>query len=240
MTDRDLPPEEPTGETSSEPAQPGRPQEYQVGDAIAYGWQGFTKNAGAVLLIILGVVVIGGGVNALSTVVDNTFLQLLLSFVGFVLSFVIALGLIRAALAITDGRRPSLGEVFQGEGVAQYVIAAIVLGVGFGLLNVIGLVTILLLPFTLLAALVLTFFVQFVGYAILDEGADAFAGITRSFQVVRDNFGSLLLLMLAAIALNIVGALLCGIGVLVTAPVTVIAYAYTWRHLTGGQVAQPQ
>jgi uncharacterized membrane protein len=98
-------------------------------------------------------------------------------------------------------------------------------------------ITILLLPVTFLATLVLGFFVQFFGYAILDENVGAIDGIRRSFDVVKTGFGELLLLWLAAVGINIVGALLCGVGLLVTLPVTAIAWAFAWRRLTGGPIA---
>jgi uncharacterized membrane protein len=211
-----------------------------IGDALGYGWKGFTANIGSVLLIVLAVVVVSAGVNWLATIVDNAFLQFVMSLVGFVVGFIIALGLIRAALTITDGHKPSIGEVFKGEGVLQYAIASIVLGLAFSLINVIGLATILLLPVTFIVTLILGFFVQFFGYAILDENKSAFEGISRSFEVVKANFGELLLLWLAAVGINIVGALLCGVGLLVTIPVTAIAWAYAWRRITGGPVAPVQ
>lgn len=208
-----------------------------VGEALRYGWKGFTANVGAVLLIVLVVVVVGAGLNLLASIIDNDFLRLVANIIGTVVGFVMALGLIRAALTITDGRKPTVGEVFQGEGVVQYIIAAVVLGLGFAVLNFLGALTILLFPVTFIVTLVLGFFVQFFGYAILDEDKDAFEGISRSFQVVRSNFGDLLLLWLAAVGINILGALLCGVGLLVTLPLTAIAWAYAWRRITNGPVA---
>ena len=208
-----------------------------VGDAISYGWKGFTANVGSVLLIVLVVVLVGIGLNVLGVVFDNDFLQLVFSILGSIVGFVMALGLIRAALAITDGRKPEVGQLFQGDGAVQYIIAAIVLGVGFAVLNFIGAVTILLLPVTFIVTLVLGFFVQFFGYSILDENLGAFDGIRRSFVVVRDNLGDLILLWLAALVINMGGALLCGVGLLVTLPLTAIAWAYAWRRVTGGPVA---
>jgi hypothetical protein len=208
-----------------------------VGDAIGYGWKGFTANVGSILLIVLVVVVVGGGLNVLATSIDNTVLSFIVSLIGFVVGFFLSLGLIRAALTVADGEKPNVGELFQGEGVAQYAIASIVLGLAFALLNLVGLVTIILLPATFLVTLVLSFFVQFFGYSILDDKVSAFEGIGRSFDVVKKNFGELLLLWLAALAINIAGALLCGVGLLVSLPVTAIAWAYAWRRLTGGVVA---
>ena len=221
------------------PAGPPR-SALQVGDAISYGWKGFSANVGPILLIVLVVVLVSIGFNALGVLFDNAFVQLVFSLIGTVVGFIIALGLIRAALTITDGQKPSVGQVFQGDGVVQYIIAAVVLGIGFAVLNFIGAITILLLPVTFIATLILGFFVQFFGYAILDENLGAFDGIKRSFEVVRSNLGDLLLLWLAAVCINILGALLCGIGLLVTVPLTAIAWAYAWRSVTNGPVAPLQ
>jgi hypothetical protein len=222
------------------PPPPGSPagrERLDVGRALSYGWAGFTANLGPVLLIVLAVVVVGVGVNALSLAFSNEFVSFLLSLVAFVVGLVIALGLIRAALTITDGAKPSIGEVFTGDGVVQYAIASIVLGAAFAVINFVGVITIILFPITFILTAVLGFFVQFFGYAIVDENSGAFEGIQRSFQLVRSNLGELILLWLVALGVNIVGALLCGVGLLVTIPLTAIAWAYAWRTLTGGQVA---
>jgi hypothetical protein len=208
-----------------------------VGQAIGYGWAGFKANLGPILLIALVTVVVSGLFQWLATSSSNSFLAFIFSAISFVLGFVIALGLIRAALTVVDGGRPNLGTVFAGDGVAQYLIASVVLGLAFALINVVGALTILLLPFTLVLTLVFSFLVQFFGYAILDEGVSAFDGISRSIAVVRTHLGDVLVLWLAALGINILGALLCGVGLLVTIPVTAIAWAYAWRRFTGGPVA---
>jgi uncharacterized membrane protein len=58
-----------------------------------------------------------------------------------------------------------------------------------------------------------------------------------SFEVVSGNVGQLLLLAIVCLVLNLVGALLCGVGLLVTLPMTAIAIAYAWRFFTGGMIA---
>jgi uncharacterized membrane protein len=46
-----------------------------------------------------------------------------------------------------------------------------------------------------------------------------------------------MVLFLASILAFIIGAILCGIGLLVTIPVTIIATAYAYRLMTGQTVA---
>jgi uncharacterized membrane protein len=45
--------------------------------------------------------------------------------------------------------------------------------------------------------------------------------------------GALVLFFLAAAALYVVGACLCGLGLLVAVPVVAVSQAYTFRILTG-------
>ncbi len=212
------------------------PNRLSVGEAIGYGWRGFTANLGPVLLIVIVLLAVSVAFGLLGALLDDEFAILLLNLANIVVSLVIAVGLIRAALAVTDGRRPDLGQVFGTRGLAPYVIASITLSIGYVVLNLLGVLTLILLPITLLLTLALSFFVQFFGYAILDEGVGAFDGITRSMTVVRANIGPTILLWLAAIGINIVGALLCGLGLLVSLPVTAIAWAYAWRVMTNGVI----
>ena len=47
----------------------------------------------------------------------------------------------------------------------------------------------------------------------------------------------MLLAWLTSLALLFIGALLCGVGLLVTAPLAYLFLVYTYRKLSGGSVA---
>ncbi len=66
---------------------------------------------------------------------------------------------------------------------------------------------------------------------------DPIAAMKRSYELASANVGSLLGLAVLCIVINIAGALLCGIGLLVSLPVTAIATAFAWRVLTHGVIA---
>jgi uncharacterized membrane protein len=65
----------------------------------------------------------------------------------------------------------------------------------------------------------------------------AFEAIKASFGLVNKNLGTVVVLFLASILAFFIGAILCGIGLLVTIPVTIIATAYAYRFMTGQTVA---
>ncbi len=200
----------------------------QVGDAVSYGWKGFTKNVGQLIVIALVIVLVGWVIGALQWVFDSWLLSTVVGFAGWLVALLLALGLIRAALAVVDGRQPAAEMLFATEGYGQYVAAAIVAGIGVGL----GMLL------CVIPGLILAFMWQFFGYSIADgDTTDPIGALTRSWNLVKDNLGSLLVLALVLMLLNFVGALLCGIGLLVTLPVSAIAVAFAWRTVTGGRVA---
>jgi uncharacterized membrane protein len=151
-------------------------------------------------------------------------------------SLIISLGLIRAALVILDGQRPEIGDLLSTKDIVPYIVASL-------LVTMVVFVGLLL---CLIPGLIAGFLLQFYGYAIVDRKVDAYqvapqsdpiGAMRASYEIVSKNVGSLLLLAILSIMLNIAGALVCGIGLLVSLPVTAIAIAYAWRVLSGGVVA---
>lgn len=223
-----------------------------VGAALGYGWAALKNNL--VPLVVLALVVIGvqlvlnligalldQGAAGDSALVSGTFgvLRVLFSLVAWVIGFVVAIGLIRAALAVLDGRTPTVGLLTEGKGLVTYILAAILfsLGVFFGLLA------------CLIPGLVLAFIWQFYGYAIVDGGdsVGATGSLGRSFAVVKTAVGELLVLWLAFVGIFLVIALVAVIpfvgwvvaviAAVIFYPVTALAIAYAWRTLSGGTVA---
>lgn len=212
---------------------------FSATDAIGYGWKAFTANIGPLVLIGLVLVLVSGMSNWLSRGFDNGFLSLVGSVLSAFISLVIGLGLIRAALAILDGGRPSVEQLVATKDIGPYIIASLLVSliVGVGLI------------LCVIPGLVAGFLLQFYGYAIIDRKADSVTtapqssptgAIRASFEVVVNNFAPLILLAVLCFLVNLAGALLCGIGLLVTLPVTAIAIAYAWRYFSGGRIAEPR
>lgn len=161
-------------------------------------------------------------------------LNVLLNLISWLVSLIIGLGLIRAALAILDGRKPEVGDLLSTDRLLPYVIASIL----FTIATVVGFVLCIVPGF------VVIYLFWFFGYAIVDSpeqpgapATDPVAALRTSYSITSANVGSLLLLAISCIALNLLGTLLCLVGLLVSIPVTALAAAYAWRVLTGGLVA---
>ncbi len=201
---------------------------FSAGEAIGYGWRTFTRHAGALIVLALVVVLAQVLVNLVGRQIDNGLLLFVWNIVGYVVSLVLTVGVYRAALAVLDGRTPEVSMLFGGGSVLTYFLASLIVGVAF----VIGLV-LLIVP-----GLIVAFVCQFFGLAAVDDPSTGPIGaISRSFTVVKDNIGQVLLFDLVALGIVIVGALLLGVGLLVAYPVVFVAQAYAWRRMTRGRVA---
>lgn len=203
-----------------------------MGDAITYGWKKFSENA----LVWVGMILIAAVISAIIQLIFGSgltsdggisVLSVIGGFISTIVGYLIQAALIRGALHEVNGDKPAFGSFFQFSNVAAIIIASLIVGIattiGFFLLIIPGLVVMFLTWFTL----------QFV----IDQDQQPIDAIKSSFQVISQNAGPLLLLTLALVGINILGAIPCFIGLLITIPMTIIASTYAYRVLTQRHVS---
>jgi uncharacterized membrane protein len=234
--------------------QPAGPGAYSPTEAISFGWDRFKASPATLLIPMIvawvGLVVIAVIVELLLVrpLSDNTctrtangftvshscgpgfFTRLLIgalasAIILLVFQFLVA-GLYRGALRVADGQDFGVGQLFEGWDKTQVAIAALLIAaatfVGTLLCYIPGLIAGFLVQFTLLF--------------IVDQQMKAVDAIRASVRLVVDNLGSTIVFYLLALVVTIIGACLCGVGLLVAYPVVLVAYAYTYRRLQGQPV----
>lgn len=238
----------------------GAPVRYSVSDAFNYGWKKFQENIGPWILgiLILGVglgviqvlyqilisgiigggsasfeydpvtgqVTTGGGL-ANAGLIGALIGALLLSIPIAILGMIVAAQFVRGGLGTVDQGKIELGKFFETRLLGPVVIAAIIAG----LLTMAGILA------CYIGAIVVAFFVQFYAYFVLGEEQAPWESIKSSFSFVNQHLANIIVLYLASLLAILVGALLCGVGLLVAYPVVFIAHAYTFRVLRGEPVA---
>jgi hypothetical protein len=225
------PPPPPPGQPPSSGGQPpasggGR---LDAGAAISYGWKAMTRYIGPFVLIALVVVGVQIVLSIAGYAIDNYWLRMVWNILVWIVGLILAMGLIRAALAVADGGQPEVGMLFRTEQLVPYLIASILVGLAVG----VGLIL------CIIPGLIVAFLFAFFGYAIVDgKTDDAIESMKMSWNLVSKNVGPLILLFILAFLINLVGALLCGVGLLFTYPITAVAIAYAWRTMSGGTVAE--
>ena len=231
---------------------PSGPQSYSVGNAFSYAFKKFQENLLPLILITLILLVAAAIIQFLGNIItaaatpDVVFdfdtgeyeggggglfgISMILGFLfgalSFVANLVIQSGIIKASLALTRGQKVEIGTAFNGINWAQVVIASLIIGV----LTFIGLIL------CILPGLAVIFFTSYTLYFVIDRNQDAMTAIKSSVAMVKDNLGVLALFFLASLAAYVVGACLCGVGLLAAIPIVVLAQAYTFRTLNDDPV----
>ena len=220
-----------------------------MGNAFTYAWEKFKANWGPLVLIALVLLAVSIVVNLLSqaifggvgqaTVDPQTgrieggglfgvamILSLLSTALVFVVQLIIQAGIIKGALALSRNEPISVGSAFNGINWGQVVLAAIITGA----MTFVGLIL------CILPGIAVIFLTSFTLYFVIDRNMSAVDAIKASISMVKDNIGQLILFFLATFAAYVVGACLCGVGLLAAIPIVVLAQVYTFRTLNGDPV----
>ena len=223
------------------------------GVALSDGWRTFGRVGGvfvgaAVVWALIGVAVlaiVGAIFGGLANVVGSnggaarSVFGLGFSvgafFVGIIAVLIATLvqaQFVRVALLVTRGHRPVFAEFFRFEHAGPVVVLALIVGVAEGVLRVIPVVGFLL-------ALVVQFFLLFAYYVLLDRHTQPVDAIRGSVELTQRSLGQTVVFYLLAALHLFVGALLCGIGLVIALPVVVLSTANLYRRLTGEQPRLP-
>lgn len=236
----------------------GQSAPFAVGDAVSYGFSKFGANWApfVVIFLIYGVIAIVLGIvfgiaqaalmPTTGTVVTSqgvstfsfggglfggsmaaTLVGLIGALVISVYSYIVQSAVVRGALSTARGEAVTAASFTQFKNLGTVIPAGIIVGV----LTTIG----YLLCY--LPGLFVAFISGFFMYFIVDKNQGIMESIQSSWQFVFANFGPLLLLFLVNLVIAIVGALLCGVGLLVAVPVIVMAQTYAYLKLRGEPVA---
>jgi uncharacterized membrane protein len=198
-------------------------KQFSIGEALSFGWETWKSNA----LLWIGVLIVAGIIQSLpqiptQTMRDRPALAIILGLVGFFLSELMGIGLIKISLSFVDTGRAEFADLFNGYPVfVSYVIASIIFGVMF----VIGLF-LLVVPGIIVAVIFALF-----SYAIIDRGMGPIDALQRSMDLTRGVRMDLFLFGLATLGLNLLGMIPCFLGLFVTMPMTMMAAAYIYRRL---------
>ena len=232
----------PPGQPPAQPYPPGGGgQRLDVGTAVSYGWNKFSENAGQFILLVLGVFVALIVVGAISQLViiptinsdDGSvgimfWLAFAVSFfLQFVVGFAVQAGVYRAGLGVTQGRAPSFSMFTDGTNFGSYILTVILVGLG----ALIGYIL------CIIPGIIWLFFTVFAPLRALDKGEGPGDAIKGSIDMVRDNIGQVLLIIIVSYLIYIAGAIVCGVGLLVSIPVALIMICWTYRTILGEPVA---
>ncbi|MGZ8746243.1 MAG: hypothetical protein ACXWZ2_04220, partial [Mycobacterium sp.] len=220
------------------PAGPGFPgaQAFNVGEAFSWAWNKFTKNAVALMVpaLVYGIIIgiLAGAIYGLAFALAPTttyesygnsysyeasfgLASILVLIVGYLILMVVAAAIQSAYLGgvldIANGQPVAIGSFFKPRNVGSVIIATLIIGIAAGIGS-----------FCFIVGLVISVFTLFTTVIIVDRNASPIDAIKQSVEITKNNIGPVILTWLVAGVIVAVGALVCGIGLIVAIPVAAL------------------
>jgi hypothetical protein len=184
-------------------------------ECFGFGWATFKRDASAYVLVTFALIVANAALSAIFSFIHVPF-----NFVANALvSGLFSGGFMATAAKGLRNETPTLADSFAPFTARQgdYLLVGLATSAGALLCGVGVLVTSLLFIFAPL------FVVQ---------GADYKQALKRSKDLVMAHLSDMIVLALLVALLNLAGAMLCGVGLLVSIPMTTLAIAKAFEQLT--------
>lgn len=198
---------------------------FELGTSIKYGWEKTKEN----LVFLIGVLLLMFVVNMVSGQIQASIgtdgfmgMATLVAILSSLVMMFIQMNFVRAGLGIVAGKKPSFNDLLVTQPIVKYVIGniltSIIVGVGLVLLIVPGIFLAVRLGFTHLL--------------IVDKNMDPIEALKKSWEITSGHTLQLFLLAVVLILLNLGGALLFFVGLLITIPVSFIAMISVYKQLS--------
>jgi uncharacterized membrane protein len=217
--------------STNQPPPPPPPYDpgYSAGVAWGYGWNKFTQHLGQIVVAVVLLVAVQIAPQALNYLLsDALVVRWIIGLLSWVVSMIISAGIIRSALDITAGRALDPKTLLTPHKLGDVIVASLITGIA----TFVGLI-LFVLP-----GLAVMFFTSFTLYFLMDrEEMGAIDAIKASVELTRRNAGSVIVWFLLSLATWLVGAVLCGVGLIAAVPIVIIGTAYTYKVLNNQPVA---
>lgn len=195
-----------------------------IGEAVGFGWKTFKTH----WLFFLGLMLLLALVNFIPNYVSSlipsnlAILAGIINLVGWIFNLVLGVGLIKIALNFVDSGNSNFKDLFLDvKVIIFYILTAIVVGV----ITMLGFI-LLIVPGVILAIRL-----QFWPYLLVDKKLGPIQAIKGSWLLTAGYGWDLVGFGLALAVLNLLGLLLLVVGLVVTAPISMLATASLYRSL---------
>jgi uncharacterized membrane protein len=198
---------------------------FSIKEALSFGWQKTKEHFWFFLVTIL--------VFGIISIVINMFVEqdnatsLGAQIVFHLVNALFGLGLINAVLAINDNKEPAAGN-FKTDLISflKFLVTQVI----FGIMIFVG-ILLLVVP----GILVIVRF-QYAPYILVDKKTGIWESFRESLAITKGSGWSLFLMLIAVLGINVLGALLLGVGLFITIPLTTIAIGFVYRKLVNAEL----
>lgn len=197
---------------------------FSMGEAIGFGWNTMKSNIGFFIGLLIIAFLIESIPSAIGNIVsrDFPFISLIFYFAGWVLGFVVQMGLIKISLNFCDGVKGQFNDLLSSFNLLITFIAGSIL---YGLI-ILGGFLLLIVP-----GIIWTIKFSLFSYFIIDHELGPIEALKASAKATMGAKWNLFLFGLLLGLINFAGALCLLIGLFATIPISMVAFAHVYRHL---------
>jgi len=196
---------------------------FSIGEAVRFGWETMKNNLAFFVVILLITWVADGIPSSLQSLFYDTWaLMIILGLIGLVIGLFINMAYVRIGLLFAGGEVADYPDLYLSYPLFWKFLAGSIL---YGLIVLGGLI-LLIVPGIIFAVKY-----QFFMYLIIDQGMDPVESIKRSGEITQGVKWDVFVLDLAFLGINLLGFLVCCVGLFATVPTTMVAMAYVYRRL---------
>lgn len=199
-------------------------KDFSVEEALQYGWNIMKDN----IWFFVGVLVVAWALAGVPHIIANILqeqsigLSFFFRIIGWAANIIVSIGLIAIALKFLDKQDPKFEDLFSFKPyfwkyLGASILTGLVVWVGFMLLIVPGIYWALKF--------------QFFGYFVVEQGREPVEAMRMSSRITHSVKWKLFGFGLVLALINIVGTICLFIGLLVTVPITLLAYSFVYRKL---------
>src|SRR3989344_3360157 len=228
-------------------------QPFRTTGSLRFGWEKTRANSGLLFKVVLMFAVVVIVQSIAQTLISNQVIAVLAACIIGIVEIVFGVGATVISLKLARGERAAFSDIIPPWRITvRYVLASLISGfyiaLGAGIPIGLGALIVLTYPSLGSGGLVGVFLLMALGVSIgvylllrylmvkiaaVDGEIGVFDTLRKSTRLSRGVKWSLFWFLLALILLNIIGALLFFVGLLITVPVTLIAFAHVYLALCG-------
>lgn len=194
---------------------------FSISESLRFGWHTLKAHSALVFKVVLTLLALQVAYAIVTKVLAGTALGFVAAMVLIIAEVVFGIGATLITLKLAKGERTTYNDIVPPARLAWWYVCASVLA---GLIVVFGLILIIIPGIYF----ILRYF--FVKLAVLD-GAGITESLRKSAELTHGVKWHLLGFLIVIVLLNILGAILLLVGLLVTIPVTMLAYAHIYTKL---------
>jgi uncharacterized membrane protein len=200
-------------------------EKFSKKEAIKFGWEIAKKKIKffiPLLILVFGSSFLFDYLSDLAKK-ESFLISFLLTIVGFALSIIFSLGLVKISLEICDGKEPKISDLFsQYRLFFRFLFASILKS----LICLFGFI-LLIIP-----GIILSIRLSFFDYLIVDKNSRIVESLKKSWEITKGSTWNLFLLYLLLGLINLLGVFALIVGLFWSIPTTMIAEAFVYRKLS--------